>query len=156
VPLVHGGSQQQFRSGTQDAAGAHAFAVAARLAIERMDARNSRLGALADRLVAGLAASVPAAVLRGDPVDRLPGSIHFTVTGGDGDSLLFLLDRAGYSVSTGSACQAGVPELSHVLLAMGLTESDARGALRVTLGSTSTEQDVDGFVAALADATAPQ
>lgn len=153
VPLVHGGAQQQFRSGTQDAAGAHAFAVAATRAVEAMDARNARLRALADRLLAGLAASVPAAVLRGDPVDRLPGSVHITVTGGDGDSLLFLLDRAGFSVSTGSACQAGVPELSHVLLAMGLSAADARGALRVTLGERTTEADVDGFVAALAAAT---
>ena len=152
VPLVHGGSQQQFRSGTQDAAGAHAFAVAAARAVAGMDARNAGLRALADRLVAGLAASVPSAVLRGDPVDRLPGSIHLTVRGGDGDSLLFLLDRAGYSVSTGSACQAGVPEVSHVLLAMGLSEADARGALRITLGERTTESDVDGFVAALAAA----
>jgi len=67
-----------------------------------------------------------------------------------GDSLLFLLDRAGFSVSTGSACQAGVPELSHVLLAMGVPEADARGALRITLGDSTTASDVDAFVAALA------
>ena len=67
---------------------------------------------------------------------RLPGNAHFTFPGCEGDSLLFLLDVAGFSVSTGSACQAGVPEASHVLLAMGLTEADARGALRFTLGRT--------------------
>lgn len=150
VPLVHGGSQQQFRSGTQDAAGAHAFAVAASRAVAGLEARTQRLRELSARLVAGLSASVPSAVLRGDPVDRLPGNVHITVGGADGDSLLYLLDRAGFSVSTGSACQAGVPELSHVLLAMGVPEAEARGALRITLGDTTTEEDVDAFVAALA------
>lgn len=154
VPLVHGGSQQQFRSGTQDAAGAHAFAVAASRAVQGMGERTHRLRELSARLVAGLSASVPSAVLRGDPAERLPGNVHITVTGGDGDSLLFLLDRAGFSVSTGSACQAGVPELSHVLLAMGVPEADARGALRITLGDSTTASDVDAFVAALAAATA--
>ncbi len=107
---------------------------------------------LSARLVAGLSASVPSAVLRGDPVERLPGNVHITVAGGDGDSLLYLLDRAEFSVSTGSACQAGVPELSHVLLAMGVPEAEARGALRMTLGEGTTEADVDAFVAALASA----
>ena len=74
---------------------------------------------------------------------------HLIVPGCDGDSLLYLLDAAGVSCSTGSACQAGVPRPSHVLLAMGVSESDARGALRVTLGHTSTAADVDAFVAAL-------
>ena len=69
--------------------------------------------------------------------------------GCDGDSLLYLLDAAGVECSTGSACQAGVPRPSHVLLAMGVPEADARGALRVTLGHTSTDADVDAFLAAL-------
>jgi cysteine desulfurase len=90
----------------------------------------------------------------GDPDDRLPGNAHFTFPGCEGDSLLFLLDAAGVAVSTGSACQAGVPEASHVLLAMGLSEQDARGALRITLGHTSTDADVDAFLAALPDAVA--
>jgi cysteine desulfurase len=93
-------------------------------------------------------------VLRGDPVDRLPGNVHFTFPGCEGDSLLFLLDAAGFSVSTGSACQAGVPEASHVLLAMGVPEPEARGALRLTLGHTTTATEVDAFVAALPAAVA--
>jgi cysteine desulfurase len=148
-PLLHGGNQQRARSGTQDAAGAVAFGVAARNAVADLEARSSRLRELRDRLVSGIRSSVPAAILRGDPVDRLPGNAHFTFPGCEGDSLLFLLDVAGFSVSTGSACQAGVPEASHVLLAMGLCHDDARGALRITLGHDTTEAEVDAFVAAL-------
>lgn len=147
-PLIHGGGQQrQVRSGTQDAPAAAAFGVAA--SMPHADVR-----ALRDRLVAGVRAAVPTAVLMGDPVDRLPGNAHFTFPGCEGDSLLFLLDAAGVAVSTGSACQAGVPEASHVLLAMGLSEQDARGALRITLGHTTTGSDVDAFLAALPDAVA--
>jgi cysteine desulfurase len=145
TPLAHGGNQQRARSGTQDAAGAVAFGVAASL----IAPNPADLVALRDRLIAGVLEAVPSAVLRGDPVDRLPGNAHFTFPGCEGDSLLFLLDVAGFSVSTGSACQAGVPEASHVLLAMGLSEADARGALRITLGHGTTEADVDAFVAAL-------
>jgi cysteine desulfurase len=147
-PLIHGGGQQrQVRSGTQDAPAAAAFGVAA--SAPHADVRHLR-----DRLVAGVRAAVPSAVLMGDPVDRLPNNAHFTFPGCEGDSLLFLLDAAGVAVSTGSACQAGVPEASHVLLAMGLSEDDARGALRITLGHTSTEQDVDAFLDALPVAVA--
>ncbi|MFS0730809.1 cysteine desulfurase family protein [Curtobacterium sp. 1P10AnD] len=154
-PLIHGGGQQrQVRSGTQDAPAAAAFGVAATAAAAVAAAGDDAVRALRDRLVAGVRAAVPTAVLMGDPVDRLPGNAHFTFPGCEGDSLLFLLDAAGVAVSTGSACQAGVPEASHVLLAMGLDEQDARGALRITLGHTSTDADVDAFLAALPDAVA--
>lgn len=147
-PLIHGGGQQrQVRSGTQDAPAAAAFGVAAAVP-------HAPVAAMRDRLVAGVLAAVPSAVLMGDPVDRLPGNAHFTFPGCEGDSLLFLLDAAGVAVSTGSACQAGVPEASHVLLAMGLSEQDARGALRITLGHTTTDADVDAFLAVLPDAVA--
>jgi cysteine desulfurase len=154
VPLIHGGNQQRARSGTQDAAGAVAFGVAAARAAAGIEARQVRLRELRDRLVAGIRSSVPGAVLRGDPVDRLPGNAHFTFAGCEGDSLLFLLDVAGFSVSTGSACQAGVPEASHVLLAMGVSDADARGALRITLGTETTTDEVDAFVRAVPDAVA--
>ncbi|WP_213814957.1 cysteine desulfurase family protein [Glaciihabitans sp. dw_435] len=149
VPLIHGGNQQRGRSGTQDAAGAVAFGVAAREATTNIQARATALAMLRDRLIDGVQAAVPTAILRGDPVQRLSGNAHFTFPGCEGDSLLFLLDVAGFSVSTGSACQAGVPEASHVLLAMGLSEADARGALRMTVGHETTEAEVDAFVAAL-------
>lgn len=148
VPLIHGGGQQRdVRSGTQDAPAAIAFGVAARHPAPS-------LTALRDRVIAGVRAAVPSAALRGDPHERLDNNAHFTFPGCEGDSLLFLLDAAGVSVSTGSACQAGIPELSHVLLAMGLSDAEARGALRITIGHTTTEADVDAFLTALPDAVA--
>jgi len=155
-PLLHGGNQQQQRSGTQDAAGAAAFGVAAALLETTAGPDASQSGysttaGLRDRLVRGIQESVPGATLRGDPdpAGRLPGNAHFTFDGCEGDSLLFLLDVAGFAVSTGSACQAGVPEASHVLLAMGLSEASARGALRFTLGPDTTEAEVDALLAVL-------
>lgn len=148
VPLIHGGGQQRdVRSGTQDAPAAIAFGVAAQHP-------SPSLIALRDRVIAGVRAAVPSAVLRGDPIDRLDNNAHFTFPGCEGDSLLFLLDAAGVSVSTGSACQAGIPEPSHVLLGMGLDETEARGALRITVGHTTTEADVDALLAALPGAFA--
>jgi cysteine desulfurase len=147
TPLVHGGSQQRGRSGTQDAAGAVAFGAAA-------SRPHADIAPLRDRLIAGVTRALPEAVLRGDPdrAGRLPGNAHFTFPGCEGDSLLFLLDAAGFSVSTGSACQAGVPEASHVLLALGLDEPTARGALRFTVGEGTTVHEIDALVAALPEA----
>ncbi|MCS5733052.1 cysteine desulfurase family protein [Herbiconiux daphne] len=153
-PLIHGGNQQRVRSGTQDVAGAVAFAAAASAVLREFGGGGSFVGELAvlrDRLVAGVRNAVPDAVLRGDPAasGRLPGNAHFTFPGCEGDSLLFVLDVAGFSVSTGSACQAGVPEVSHVLTAMGVPDDEARGALRFTLGHGTTAAEVDALVAAL-------
>ena len=156
VPLLHGGNQQRARSGTQDAAGAVAFGFAAARATADLAGEATRLQHVRDRLVEGIRSAVPTAVYRGDPAPagRLPGNAHFTFPGCEGDSLLFMLDVAGFSVSTGSACQAGVPEASHVLTAMGLSEADARGALRFTLGHDTTDAEVDALVAALPAAVA--
>ena len=156
-PLIHGGGQQRkVRSGTQDVAAASSFAAAAEAVHSRLARDAERMSVLRDRLVAGVVAAVPEARLSGDPdaAGRLPGNVHFSFPGCEGDSLLFLLDAAGVAVSTGSACQAGVPEPSHVLMAMGRSEADARGALRITLGHASTGADVDAFLAALPGAYA--
>lgn len=148
--LLHGGNQQRGRSGTQDAAGAHAFGVAAELAAAGVTAHAAHLTGLRDRLVLGIQ-RIAGATVRGDldPAGRLPGNVHATFAGCEGDSLLFLLDVAGFSVSTGSACQAGVPEASHVLLAMGVSEQDARGALRFTLGRYTTVAEIDALLEVL-------
>jgi cysteine desulfurase len=149
-PLQHGGGQQRgLRSGTQDVAAAVGFAVAAELMALERTAEQERLGTLRDRLVAGVRATVPEAELTGDPSERLASNANFVFPGAQGDSMLFLLDLAGVAVSTGSACQAGVPEPSHVLLAMGRPETEARSVLRITLGRTTTETDVDDFLQAL-------
>ena len=143
-PLLHGGDQQRARSGTQDAAGAAAFAAAA----ARIPASHEALVAVRDRLREGLA-GLPGVVLRGARDDRLPGNVHATFDGADGDALLYLLDREGFSVSTGSACQAGVAEVSHVLLAMGVPVAEARGALRFSLGAETTPAEIDALLAVL-------
>ncbi|TQL61253.1 cysteine desulfurase family protein [Oryzihumus leptocrescens] len=155
MPLSHGGGQErQVRSGTLDVPAIRGFAVAVEAATARLDTEAPRLVALRDALVAGaLAAGFEITVSGdfepGDGVRRLPGNAHLLVPGCDGDSLLYLLDAAGVECSTGSACQAGVPQPSHVLLAMGVSEQDARGALRLTLGHTSTGADVQAFLDAL-------
>lgn len=150
APLLHGGGQQRgLRAGTQDVAGAAAFAAAAELAVAELEAEAARLAALRDRLVRGILSSVPEAELLGDAEQRLPGNAHILFPGASGETLLFLLDQSGISVSTGSACQAGVPEPSHVVLALGRTDAEARQVLRFTLGRTSTDADVDAALAAL-------
>jgi cysteine desulfurase len=152
TPVLHGGGQERgVRSGTLDAALLASFALAVHEAVAARPEFAARVGALRDRLVAGVSAGVASAVLRGprDTRLRLPGNAHFTFTGCEGDSLLYLLDSAGVEASTGSACQAGVPRPSHVLLAMGVDELDARGALRFSLGHTSTAADVDALLAVL-------
>lgn len=83
------------------------------------------------------------------PRNRLPNNLHIIVDGAEGDSLLFMLDMAGFDTATGSACTAGVPRPSHVLLAMGFSEAEARGAQRFSLGWTTTDDDVDALASAL-------
>lgn len=146
-PLLHGGGQQRgLRAGTQDVAGAAAFAVAAEAAVAVQEAQSAGLRELRDELIAQVMGTVPGVELLGDPDDRLPGNAHLLVPGAIGETVLFLLDTAGVSVSTGSACQAGVAEPSHVVLAMGRSPREAREVVRVTLGHTSTREDVAAFV----------
>lgn len=155
TPLVHGGGQQRgLRAGTQDVAGAAAFAAAARAAEAERAHESVRLAALRDRLVRGIRSAIPDARLLGDPEERLPGNAHVLFPDAAGETLLFLLDMAGVAVSTGSACQAGVAEPSHVVLALGLDDRAARSVLRFTLGRTSTDADVDAVLARLPEAHA--
>ncbi len=155
VPLTHGGGQErQVRSGTLDAAAIRAMAVAATTSVQHLETESTRLVGLRDRLIQGaldLGYDIRpgGAWTPGDWQGRLPNNAHLLVPGCEGDSLLYLLDAAGIECSTGSACQAGVPQPSHVLRAMGLAEDEARGALRLTLGHTSIGADVDAVLAAL-------
>lgn len=155
TPVLHGGGQErEVRSGTLDAPGIAAFAVAVGQAVGHQREQSERIRQLRNRLVAGVRAAVPGAVLNGvgdldDPQGRLPGNAHFSFPGCEGDALLMLLDAAGIDCSTGSACTAGIPEPSHVLLAMGVDERTARASLRFSLGASSTMEDVDRLLAAL-------
>lgn len=153
TPIMHGGGQERdVRSGTIDTPGVVGFATATELAVANRPALAARLGLLRSSLLDGILAAVPDAVLNGDPVHRLPGNVHLSFTGCEGDSLLMLLDAKGIECSTGSACSAGVAQPSHVLLAMGADEARARGSLRLSLGHTSTEADVAAVVEAIGPA----
>jgi cysteine desulfurase len=150
TPLLHGGGQERdVRSGTLDVAGITAFAVAVEMAVKAQAEFASRVAGLRDRLIAGVRAVVPDAVLNGDPDNRLPANAHFSFPGCEGDALLLLLDAQDIACSTGSACSAGIAQPSHVLLAMGADEARARSTLRFSLGHTSTVDDVDALIAAL-------
>ncbi|MCW2795757.1 cysteine desulfurase family protein [Nocardioides sp.] len=149
--LVHGGGQERdIRSGTIDTPAIAGLAAAVELSVKHQAEHATRVALLRDDLIAGVRHVVPDAILNGDPTLRLPGNAHFSFPGCEGDSLLMLLDARGIECSTGSACSAGVPQASHVLLAMGRAEEEARSSLRFSLGHTSTEADVRAVVEAIA------
>lgn len=146
--LHHGGGQQRgLRSGTQDALGASLFALAAEEALAELDAEATRLAALTDR-IRSLASSLPGVrILTAD--ERLPHIAHLVVEGASGEALQFLLDEAGFAVSNGSACSAGVARESHVVRACGV---EGAAPLRLSLGRTTTEAEVEALLAALPSA----
>ncbi|GIH04589.1 cysteine desulfurase [Rhizocola hellebori] len=150
TPLLHGGGQERdVRSGTLDVPGVVAFAVAVEHVVKEQQEEAARLTLLRDELIARVLEAVPEAALNGPATPRLPGNAHFSFPGCEGDALLLLLDAQQIAVSTGSACNAGVAQPSHVLLAMGADPVAARSSLRFTLGHTSTPEDIDALVAAL-------
>ena len=150
VSLIHGGGQERgLRSGTMNAPAAKAFAHAAEIAVRELPAEAKRLAELRDYLVAGVQSISDVARFTGSTNNRLPNNAHFIFEGCSGDSLLFLLDQQGISVSTGSACQAGVNGPSHVLIAMGRSEADANACLRMTLGNKTTQEDIHGLLKVL-------
>lgn len=154
-PVLHGGGQERGRrSGTENVAGAVAFATALRLAErERADA-SARAAALSARLIAEVVAGVPGARLSGDPVHRLPGSASFLFPGTSGEAVLLELERDGVLSSSGSACAVGRDEPSHVLTAMGVPAELAQTAVRFTLGHDTDGDDVERAVAAVVRAVA--
>jgi cysteine desulfurase len=153
VPLLHGGGQERdVRSGTLDVPGIVGLATAAGLAVRRRDEVAPRVAALREELVRGVRAVVPDVQCNGDPHACLPGIVHLSFPGCEGDSLLMLLDARGVECSTGSACSAGVSQPSHVLLAMGASPTRARSSLRLSLGHTSTRADVEAVLDAIGPA----
>lgn len=152
VPVQHGGGQErEIRSGTLDAPSIAGFATAVEAAVPSRAVRASRIGELREALIGGVLEAVPDAVVNGpaDPRRRLPGIAHVSFPGCEGDAMMMLLDGQGIDCSTGAACAAGVPEPSHVLLAMDADPLLARSSLRFSLGHSSTRADVDSLVAAI-------
>lgn len=150
--LHHGGAaQRDLRAGTLDVAGAVAFAAAAEVATRDLAAEEARIAHLRDELMSGIEREVGAAEVLGSRESRLAGNVHVLFPDALGESLLYLLDREGIAVSTGSACQAGIAEASHVVQAMGRTEREARSVLRFSLGRTSSESDVSAVLRVISD-----
>ena len=144
---VGGGQERDRRSGTQDVAGAAAMAAAARATVAGRAAEQGRIAALRDRLADGLLAAVPDAVetgiADGDRSGRAAGFCHLCLPGVEAEALLFLLDQAGLAASAASSCASGAAEPSAVLAAMGVPRDHAAGSLRLSLGWSSTDADVD-------------
>ena len=153
TPLIHGGGQERdVRSGTLDAPAIVGFATALEITASRRFETVARVAALRDDLVSGVMQIAPDAIYTGSKIDRLANNAHFIFPGCLGDSLLMLLDAQGVECSVGSACNAGVPQPSHVLLAMGADDDAARSTLRFSLGSTTTQADVDKLIEVLPSA----
>ncbi len=146
-PLLHGGGQERGRrAGTHNTPGIIGMAKAFDLAAESMSDDAVREGALRDRLWSGLSESIEAIHLNGDLVHRLPGNLNVRVEGIEGEAMILMLDMEGICVSSGSACTTGSLEPSHVLLAMGIPAENAHGSLRITLGRSTTPEDIDHFI----------
>lgn len=148
-PVILGGGQERgIRSGTVDVASAAATAAALEEAVAEMGQEQQRIAGLRDAVIAGVTAAVPEVIVaKHEPC--LPGHAHFMFPGANADALIMLLDAQGIQVSAGSACASGVLRMSHVLEAMGYSEREAMGALRVTVGRTNTSEDVEKFLAAI-------
>lgn len=143
-PLVDGGGQEAGRrSGTHDVAGVAGMAAALEATVAHRAEETARIGALRDRLVAGLTDAVPGAFFNGDPARKVAGNCHVGVPGVEAEALLLMLDRDGVCASSGSACQSGSTDPSHVLLAMGVGRDEALSSIRLSLGWPSTAADVD-------------
>jgi cysteine desulfurase len=138
-----GGHERGLRSGTENVAGIVGLAKAAELCEESMAAEGQRLNKLSERLSALVLGRVKDAWINGTMKRRLPGSLNFGFSYVEGESLLLYLDSKGIAVSTGSACSSHKLEPSHVLLSLGLPPVKCHGSLRITMGRSNTEEDVD-------------
>ena len=155
APILHGGGQERdVRSGTLDVAATAGFAAALEVASKKRVEEERRIRELHADLVNSVLTAVSWAVPYGPTAegDRLPGIANIGFPGCSADAILMLLDAAGIDCATGAACSAGVSQPSHVLIAMGCSESEARSALRFSLGHSSTLADVRALAAALPDA----
>jgi cysteine desulfurase len=149
TPVNHGGGQERnLRSGTPDASSAAALALTITEAVSEQAELAARHKLMTERLIAGVKQIASDVIVSSEKALRLPNNAHFRFPGCLGDSLLFLLDSDGVSISTGSACTAGVSGPSHVVLSLGAGNDEAMGTLRITLGHSTQDQDIDAFLKA--------
>ena len=152
-PLLQGGGQERDRrSGTHNVAGIVAMAEALRLADIERTTENDRLGALRDRLVDSLLQQLPDVLETVPRSAKIAGSAHVCIAGIESESLLYLLDEADVCASAASACASGAMEPSHVLAAMGVDKTWSLGALRMTLGRTTSSADIDRAISVVVGA----
>src|SRR5438105_11835250 len=153
APIIHGGGQERDRrSGTYNVAGIVGMSAAMRATVAGRVETVGRIARLRDRLADGLLASVSGAEETGDRATKIAGNCHLSFDGIESEALLVLLDGAGVCASAGSACTSGAVEPSHVLTAMGVPAERAVGSLRLSLGATTTDADIDLALDAVPDA----
>jgi cysteine desulfurase len=149
TPLLRGGGQErERRSGTHNVPAIVGMAAAAQVTARTRAAEVVRIASLRDRLSAALAA-VDGVVVTAPTADRTAGTLHLRVDGVESEALVFALDQLGLCTSAGSACASGALEPSHVLAAMGVDAASARGALRLSLGWSSSDADIDAALVAI-------
>lgn len=150
--FIRGGAQERGRrAGTENVAGIVGFGKAAELAGAHMELRARRERHLRDMAFDEIARLIPDAQINGHLEKRLPGNISVTVPGTDGALLVAYMDRKGIAISSGSACAAGSMQASHVMMALGRTEEEARGTVRLTLSYQNTEEEIRTAVRELAE-----
>jgi len=144
-----GGQEQGRRTGTENVAGVVGLGAAMRIATAKRAAESARQARLRDALITGIRSRIPDATLTGHPTERLPNNASFCFGGTQGEALVVSLDLEGFSASSGSACTSGNTDPSHVLLALGLERDLAQGSLRLTLGRSTTDEDIAALLHAL-------
>ncbi|MEY4636217.1 MAG: Cysteine desulfurase [Acidobacteriota bacterium] len=150
IPPMTGGRQERNRrAGTENVPALVGLGVAADVANRKLAREAGRLGALRDRLEAGILAAVPGSERNGAAAPRVPNTTNLSIDGVESESLLIGLDLAGIAVSSGSACSSGTLEPSHVLKAMGLSHGRTLGSIRFSLGTSNTDADIDHVIAVL-------
>ncbi|MBV8087245.1 MAG: cysteine desulfurase NifS [Chloroflexi bacterium] len=154
--MLGGGQERNRRSGTENVAQIAGLARALDLAAEDRGSDNERIQRLRDKLVHGVLSAIPDAQMTGHPTNRLPNNASFVFKAVEGEQVLLALDLNGVGASTGSACTSASSEPSHVLTAMGIGAALAHGALRLTLGRSTTEDEIDAVLGLLPDIVAKQ
>ena len=150
LPQQQGGGQERNRrAGTENVGAIVGMTAALQIAVDRMESNNGHVAKLRDKLIGGVLSSVPKASLNGHPTQRLPNNANVSFEYVEGESILLNLDMMGVAASSGSACTSASLEPSHVLMAMGIAVEIAHGSLRLTLGTSNTEADVDYVVSIL-------
>ena len=146
-PFIHGGAQERgFRAGTENVPAIVGLGKAVEIARENLAENAARMTALRQRLIDGLMERVPGTRLNGHPTQRLPGNVNLSFDKVEGEALLLRLDLMGVAGSSGSACTSGTLDPSHVLLALGLTPAQANGALRLSIGTDTTREEIDAVL----------